>query len=258
MSTYEVWWSDVNNDFPYELLYTDTYPFTFTFTVTNDTYPAQPLFPGFRYEFKYRAVNIFGPSLFSPVSLIYASCIPDVLPTPWTSLSNSTVTIQWDPTPNYHGQPVTAYKVQIMAKNGSFVEDWNICYGEKPTIVSAMKCTAAMSLFVTDLNLAIDDLIVVQISASNIIGYNSASPINTFGVTVKKPPQTAPYSLLRGANTNKTAIQIYWTGITSDSDTGGQAVDYIVYYDKATGGASWYTLTPSTANQTTWTDASSF
>lgn len=80
------------------------------------------------------------------------------------------------------------------------------------------------------------------------MGWSVMSASNTVGVTVKKPPQTAPSNLARGVGTGKTVIQLNWTGISLDSDTGGQAVDYIVYYDKATGGASWYTLTTSTGN----------
>jgi hypothetical protein len=64
-----------------------------------------------RYIFKYRANNIYGPGLYSPVNYIYASYIPDQLAPPSTSLYNSTVTISWTPTPNFHGQAVTAYKI---------------------------------------------------------------------------------------------------------------------------------------------------
>lgn len=111
-----------------------------------------------------------------------------------------------------------------------------------------------MSLFTTNMNLAIDDLIVLQVEAQNVMGYSIPSPSNTFGITAKKLPQTAPSSLQRGSSTTKTTIQINWTGITASTDTGGQVVDYIVYYDKGTAGASWYVLTTSTANMTTWTD----
>ena len=90
------------------------------------------------------------------------------------------------------------------------------------------------------------------------MGYSTPSPSNTVGVTAKKLPQTAPSNLVRGAATTKTQIQINWTGITADLDTGGQAVDYIVYFDKNSLGVNWFTLTPSTTNLTTYTDSSSF
>jgi len=115
-----------------------------------------------------------------------------------------------------------------------------------------------MSLFVTNLGLNIGNLIVAQVSAYNVMGWSTYSVVNTIGITVKKSPQTAPTNLQRGASTGKLVIQLNWSGISSDSDTGGQPVDYIVYFDKATGGATWFVLTSSTANQTTWTDSSSW
>lgn len=47
-------------------------------------------------------------------------------------------------------------------------------------------------------------------------------------------------------------------GITENVDTGGQDVDYKVYYDKATGGSMWVLLTDSTANLTTFTNNAAF
>lgn len=41
-------------------------------------------------------------------------------------------------------------------------------------------------------------------------------------------------------------------------DTGGQDVDYKVYYDKATGGTTWSLLTDSTTNLTTFTNNAVF
>lgn len=89
-------------------------------------------------------------------------------------------------------------------KAGTFIEDSTICNGAKSTVVSAMKCTALMSLFTTNLNLAIDDLIVLTVEAYNVMGYSAPSNPNTVGVTAKKAPQTAPSGLSRGTNTGKT------------------------------------------------------
>jgi hypothetical protein len=170
VSSYEIWWQDKDGTFPYELLYTDTKPFLLTYTHKNkgtspdvgDTeYPTQAIVGGIRYKFKYRAVNIHGPGPFSVESLFFASTTPDQLDPAVTSLYNQTVTIAWNPTPNDHKQSVTAYRVKIRNKAGTYVEDTTICNGVKSAVVSAMKCTALMSLFTTNLNLAIDDLIMV-------------------------------------------------------------------------------------------------
>ena len=162
-----------------------------------------------------------GQGAFSSAVLFYASTIPDQLATAVTSLYNQTVTIAWQPSPNIHCQVVTAYRVKIQAKNGTMVEDTTICKGSTASVVSALKCTALMNLFVTDLGLGIDDLIIVTVEALNVMGYSIPSVPNTVGVTVKKPPQTAPSALARGAATGKTSVQLNWTGISADSDTGG-------------------------------------
>lgn len=152
------------------MLYRDTQPFALTYTHKNmgtvpdvgDTpYPTQPIVGGTRYKFKYLAVNIHGASLFSVESLFYASTNPDQLAPATTSLLNQTVTIAWLPTPNDHKQTVTAYRIKIRNKAGNFIEDLTICSGVKAAVVASMKCSALMSLFTSNLALAIDDLIVV-------------------------------------------------------------------------------------------------
>ena len=81
---------DTNNE--YDLIYTDTPPFKFTYlhTKTNpldfSVTSARHIVPGTEYKFKYRAINIHGIGSFSGESLIYASTIPDKLAPPVTSL----------------------------------------------------------------------------------------------------------------------------------------------------------------------------
>lgn len=92
----------------------------------------------------------------------------------------------------------------------------------------------------------------------NVMGYSIPTPSNTVGITAKKLPQTAPSSLSRGAATAKTQVQLNWVGISASADTGGQDVDYKVYFDKATGGTTWSLLADSTNNLTTLTNTVSF
>lgn len=86
ITSYEVWWTDKDGTFPYEMLFTDTKPFVLTYTHKNmgttpdvgDTvYPTQAIVGGTRYRFKYRAVNLHGPGAFSTETIYYASTIPD-------------------------------------------------------------------------------------------------------------------------------------------------------------------------------------
>lgn len=162
--TYEVWWFDPNTFEEYELLFTDDAPFKLGYIHTKTpTYDpgvnARAIIPGTLYKMKYRAINIHGIGTFSPESSMYASTIPDKLAPPVTSLSNSTVTIQWAVTPNDHSQAVTRYAIRFRASNGTFIEDSG-CSGATPAIVAALKCTMPMTKFTSSpFNLNIDTLI---------------------------------------------------------------------------------------------------
>jgi len=80
ISAYEIYWtsSDV-----YELLFNDTYPFTFKIVYTKTdpsdtvTSAASALVRGMEYNLKYRAINIFGIGVYSPISTAIASSVPD-------------------------------------------------------------------------------------------------------------------------------------------------------------------------------------
>jgi len=105
------------------------------------------IIPGTLYKFKYRGVNIHGEGSNSTVVSIYASTVPDKLARPVTSLYNTTVTIEWSATPNDHAQAITKYAIRFKASNGTYLEDSG-CAGTSATIISAMKCTMAMSKFI--------------------------------------------------------------------------------------------------------------
>lgn len=120
-----------------------------------------------------------------------------------------------------------------------------------------MKCSISMTkLTSSPFNLAIDDLIAVQVEAYNVMGYSIPSPANTDGVLAKKLPQIAPPNVGRGENTGKTAVELTWTALLLNIETGGQVVDYKVYWDQ--GKNVWVTFTESTNNLTTYLDTVSF
>jgi len=163
ITSYEIYWMDINND--YDLIYTDTPPFKFTYlhTKTNpldfSVTSARHIVPGTLYKFKYRAINIHGIGSFSAESSIYASTVPDKLAPPVTSLYNTTVTIVWAVTPNDHAQPVSKYAIRFRASNGSYLEDSG-CPGANPTVVASLSCTMTMTKFTSaPYNLGIDVLI---------------------------------------------------------------------------------------------------
>jgi hypothetical protein len=166
---------------------------------------------------KYRGINIHGEGSFSPETSIYASTIPDRQAPPITSLMNTTVTIEWAPTPNDHAQAVTKYAIRFKASNGSFIEDSG-CSGTSPAIISALKCSMAMTKFTSaPFNLNIDTLIEVTVDAFNVMGWSGQSLPNTVGVTAKRLPQAAPTGLARGLNTGKNSIHLTWIGLSLNS-----------------------------------------
>lgn len=153
MHAYEVWWTDKDGTFQYEMLFTDTKPFQLRYThrnkgtepdVGDTTYPTQAIVGGTQYKFKYRGVNIHGQGNFSSETLVYASTVPDKLSPVITSLVSKTVTIEWSTTSNDHKRDVTSYRIRLKAKNGTFVDDTSICNGASPTVVSNLKCSASM------------------------------------------------------------------------------------------------------------------
>jgi len=80
ISAYEIYWksSDI-----YELLFNDTFPFTFKIVYTKTdqsdtvTSAASALVRGMEYNLKYRAIKIFGIGVYSPISTAIASSVPD-------------------------------------------------------------------------------------------------------------------------------------------------------------------------------------
>jgi hypothetical protein len=90
------------------------------------------------------------------------------------------------------------------------------------------------------------DLIVVRLAAYNEKGYGPVGPENTAGGTAKVVP-AAPAAPVRGGETAPSQVQVTWTALSGDSETGGlPTLSYHLSYDagsgEAYGGASWVDL----------------
>lgn len=128
----------------------------------NTAYPTQPIVGGTTYKIKYRGVNIHGAGFWSGDVAVIASTKPEPPPAAWTTLTNATVTINWNPSTNDHKQAVKKYRVKFRQSNGVFTEDTTMCDGANSVIFNNLKCSVAMTKFTsTPFNLAINDLIVV-------------------------------------------------------------------------------------------------
>lgn len=76
--------------------------------------------------------------------------------------------------------------------------------------------------------LVYNSLVFVQVSAYNINGWSVASVRNTVGARVKVVP-TRMNDVTRGSLTSETQIELTWSPITIDADTGGsQIISYNV------------------------------
>jgi hypothetical protein len=76
-------------------------------------------------------------------------------------------------------------------KDGSFSQDLTYCDGSQPTIVLQLYCDVPFQAFRNaPFSLEYNDLIVVQIKASNVIGSSNFNDANIVGIKVQTEPVT--------------------------------------------------------------------
>lgn len=134
---------------------------------------------GTLYNFKIVAVNKYGVGPDSNSISVMAGQKPDPAAAgPIVTLTGMYVQITWDAATDNH-VPVTAYKVQIQAKDSSYSEQLTDCDGSKSATVTARSCLVPMvSLRVTPFNLEYLDKVIVKIAAYNARGWSSDYPLN--------------------------------------------------------------------------------
>lgn len=138
------------------------------FYTLDQSYSVSLLQPGHDYNFKYRAINIFGVGEFSDISTIKAATNPDQIAAATTKIVISDVVITW-PLPNSRGSPITAYAVSIISKTGVPVLESSNCIGA--TVLSQRTCTISLAeLQALPYNLVQGDLVRVQVTATNAFG----------------------------------------------------------------------------------------
>jgi len=142
------------------------------------------------YFFRYRAKNVHGWSGWSPNLSLIAASVPDVvLPAAVTFNDGTNARIQWTLPAYDGGMPITAYAIYVKATNGSFYTSDATCNGTDATIRANLYCLVPIStLRAAPFSLALDDLVLAQVTATNVIGTNVASTANTAGAVVKTEP----------------------------------------------------------------------
>lgn len=109
--------------------------------ITTTTFTAEDLTPGTTYSFKIQSRNLFGNSLDStPVVSILAAQMPDRPAAPTTSLSGTSLTIDWN-APFDQGKEIDYYKIYILKSDlTTYSLELNDCDGSNPSIVSSTSC----------------------------------------------------------------------------------------------------------------------
>lgn len=92
-------------------------------------------------------------------------------------------------------------------------------------------------------NLVLNDLIVVRVTASNILGSaKNPSPINTSGVTVQTIPLKPSSVPTIGSATTNTQIEVVISTLTGDSTGQSIITGYDIYWDRGTSKVDWFLL----------------
>jgi len=131
--------------------------------------------------YKMRAQNKWGWSDYSVISdAILAATVPERVSIPETQIDTQTggVLITWQ-APYFNGASIDAYQVEVMDSNGLW-KDFDTT--ETSTVVS-------MATLIDELGLSYEDLVVVRVSASNLMGQGPWSMSNTAGALVRTVPQ---------------------------------------------------------------------
>ena len=119
--------------------------------LTTNTFIAEDLEPRTTYSFKVQSRNIFGNSTDStPVVSILAAQIPDRPLPPTTSLSGTSLTIDWD-APFEQGSDIDYYKIYILKSDlTTYSLELNDCDGSNPSIVSSTSCVIDVLILRSD------------------------------------------------------------------------------------------------------------
>jgi hypothetical protein len=211
-----------------------------TFAVTGVT-------GGTPYRFRVRARNIYGPGAFSAVTTVVPSDAPgktDIATVQLTDAAQTSVTITW-PEPDAHSSAITRYEVLFLKADGGYAEETTHCDGSQATIVSSRLCSVPMGSIRDLTSLPRDSLIRVKVRAFNARGTGAFSEVNTGGASIETEPTNLSVVSIDVPSTSNVATRVVWTSLTG-SARGGKNVavaSYEVYWDQATNGVTWVSLT---------------
>lgn len=195
---------------------------------------------GSLYKFRYRVKNIYGYSGYSPEVSIYSAKVPDAPGQPTVNANGLNVDIDWS-APSANSNAITAYKIEIKTSDGTtWSQDLVNCDGTSSTITTNTACSIPFTyLTMSPFYLTLNSPIYVRVYAKNAIGYSDASTASD-GTTLVQTIPPKPSAPTRGGLTSTTQIDVEWSLLSTNSETGGSTItSYNLIYDAGTANATW-------------------
>lgn len=203
--------------------------------VTTTTHIVERLTPGTTYTFKIQARNLFGYSLDSLPTSILAAQQPDKPAPPTTSLSGTSLTIDWV-APNDQGKVIDYYIVSILQSDlTTYSLELNDCDGSNPSIVSATQCVIDVLVLRSDpFNLPWGSKVYAKVIAHNFYGNSleSLPGAGDSGVLMTYPD--APTTLTEVVSA-RAADSITFTWVDGTYNNGAAVVSYKVWMSEGSG-----------------------
>jgi len=188
---------------------------------------------GETYQYKYRAYNVYGQSLFSGITSIVPKSPPAQITDVSLTLVSTNVVISWT-APNNRGDTITKYRVTFLDKADSlYKEVASFCGLAASSPLTTTSCTVPMENFGSTLGYSKGELLLVKVEAYNVKGYGLLSAELTSGLSF----QTIPVQILNlaGSATDKQSVSLTWDPITSSPANGYSSITgYEVWWDSGT------------------------
>jgi hypothetical protein len=210
---------------------------------------------GKTFKFRSRAYNVHGWGPLSEAAGILAADFPGpIAGTTIEQVGGTEVKLAWQ-TPDANGSPVDAYRVEVLASSGSYLEETTHCSGAvDPTVLSAASCQVPMSAFSSaPFSLARGAQIAFRVTAQNQIGWQASPSGPTTGlVLVETAPLGAPAApALDASQTDEGQIRVTMAEIpdgASAANGGSPILSYSLEWDAGFTGTGFTALTGSTSD----------
>lgn len=210
---------------------------------TLTTYSLTGLTAGTAYAFRVTAQNDIGNGPTSSEVSITPMAVPDTPSAPTVTLDEPYAKISWS-APTDNGSTITAYTITIIQSDGStFTEETTYCDGSDSTVISQLYCQVPMTtLAASPYSLTYGTDIKAKVSATNAVGTSGTSGQSTSFTQLETVPVTMG-AVSSGSSTDDTQIEVSWSALSTDADTGGSAItSYQIQWDSGTAGVTYTTL----------------